>query len=133
MKWRTQTAVSCYMNNPRYSKLFIHIVRETSVRETTVRKSDCPGNVRYPIICLVDKHSGLPTPTLLFHLQSNCQLLATERLLFPTDGHVSDIAVFVLKRDVKLQTAIMGGLLNDVMYADSLLTFQQQSYPSVNG
>ena len=57
--------------------------------------------------------------------------MATERLLFPTDGHVSDIAVFVLKRDVKLQTTIMDGLLNDVI-ADSLLTFQQQSYPSVN-
>jgi len=30
------------MNIPKYSKLFIRIVRETSVRE-----SDCPGNVRY--------------------------------------------------------------------------------------
>jgi len=42
------------MNNPKYSKLFIHIVRETSVRETSVRESDCPGNVHYLIICLVD-------------------------------------------------------------------------------
>jgi len=32
--------LSCYMNIPKYSKLFIQIVRETSVRE-----SDCPGNV----------------------------------------------------------------------------------------
>jgi len=31
------------MNIPKYSKLFIQIVRETSVLE-----SDCPGNVRYP-------------------------------------------------------------------------------------
>jgi len=30
------------MNIPKYSKLFIQIVRETSVR-----KSDCPGNVLY--------------------------------------------------------------------------------------
>jgi len=30
------------MNNPKYSKLVIQIVRETSVRE-----SDCPGNVLY--------------------------------------------------------------------------------------
>jgi len=32
------------MNIPKYSKLFIQIVRETSVRE-----SDCPGNVRYAV------------------------------------------------------------------------------------
>jgi len=32
------------MNIPKYSKLFIQIARETSVR-----KSDCPGNVRYPL------------------------------------------------------------------------------------
>jgi len=31
------------MNIPKYSKLFIQIVLETSVRE-----SDCPGNVSYP-------------------------------------------------------------------------------------
>ena len=31
------------MNIPKYSNLFIQIVRETSVRE-----SDCLGNVRYP-------------------------------------------------------------------------------------
>jgi len=31
------------MNIPKYSKLFIQIVRETSFWE-----SDCPGNVRYP-------------------------------------------------------------------------------------
>jgi len=30
------------MNIPKYSKLFVQIVRETSVRE-----SDCPGNVLY--------------------------------------------------------------------------------------
>jgi len=30
------------MNIPKYSKLFIQIVLETSVRE-----SECPGNVRY--------------------------------------------------------------------------------------
>jgi len=35
------------MNIPKYSKLFIQIVRETSVRETSVRESDCPGNVLY--------------------------------------------------------------------------------------
>jgi len=32
------------MNIPNYSKLFIQIALETSVRE-----SDCPGNVRYPL------------------------------------------------------------------------------------
>jgi len=36
------SSISCYMNIPKYSKLFIQIVRETSVRE-----SDCPGNVLY--------------------------------------------------------------------------------------
>jgi len=30
------------MNIPKYSKLFIQIVRETSVQE-----NDCPGNVLY--------------------------------------------------------------------------------------
>ena len=34
--------LSCYMNIPKYSKLFIQIIRETSVRE-----NDCPGNVLY--------------------------------------------------------------------------------------
>ena len=33
------------MNIPKYSKLFIQIVRETSVRVTSVRENDCPGNV----------------------------------------------------------------------------------------
>jgi len=36
------------MNIPKYWKLFIQIVRETSVRETSARECDCPGNVRYP-------------------------------------------------------------------------------------
>jgi len=35
------------MNNPKYSKLDIQIVRETSVRERSVRESDCPRNVLY--------------------------------------------------------------------------------------
>jgi len=33
------------MNIPKYSKLFIQIVQETSVWETSVRESDCPGKV----------------------------------------------------------------------------------------
>jgi len=33
------------MNVSKYSKLFIQIVRETSVRETSVPESDYPGNV----------------------------------------------------------------------------------------
>jgi len=37
------------MNIPKYSKLFIQIVRETSCPETSVRESDCPGNVNYPL------------------------------------------------------------------------------------
>ena len=41
---KTAHRLSCYI--PKYSKLFIQIVRETSVRE-----SDCPGNVRYPDSC----------------------------------------------------------------------------------
>ena len=40
---RTVHRLSCYIYIPKYSKLFIQIVRETSFRE-----SDCPGNVRYP-------------------------------------------------------------------------------------
>ena len=44
---KTVHRLSCYMNIPKNSKLFIQIVRETSVRETSVRESDCPGNVRY--------------------------------------------------------------------------------------
>ena len=40
---KTVYRLSWYMNIPKYSKLFIQIVQETSVRE-----SDCPGNVRYP-------------------------------------------------------------------------------------
>ena len=44
---KTAHRLSCYMNIPKYSKLFIQIVRETSARET-----DCPGNVRYPgVLC----------------------------------------------------------------------------------
>jgi len=39
---KTVHHLCCYMNIPKYSKLFIEIVRETSVRE-----SDCPGNVLY--------------------------------------------------------------------------------------
>ena len=39
--------LSCYMNIPKCSKLFVQIVRETSVRE-----SDCLGNVRYPFVYL---------------------------------------------------------------------------------
>ena len=39
---RTVHRLSCYMNIPKYSKLFIQIVQETSVRE-----NDCPGNVLY--------------------------------------------------------------------------------------
>jgi len=48
---KTVHCLSCYMNIPKYSKLFIQIVRETSCpgfRETSVRESDCPGNVNYP-------------------------------------------------------------------------------------
>jgi len=40
---KTVHRLSCYINIPKYSKLFLRIVRKTSVRE-----SDCPGNVRYP-------------------------------------------------------------------------------------
>jgi len=64
------------MNIPKYSKLFIQMVRETSVRETpvresgclgnvlsgnrlvresSVRESDCPGNVRYPLLHYLGK------------------------------------------------------------------------------
>jgi len=54
MKENNQTAISCYMDIPKYFKLFIQIVRETSfggkglVRETSV----CPRNVRYPHLSL---------------------------------------------------------------------------------
>jgi len=34
----TVHCLSCYMNIPKYSKLFIQIVRETSFRKTSVRK-----------------------------------------------------------------------------------------------
>jgi len=44
---RTAHRLSCYMNIPKYSKLFIQIVRETSIRETSVRENDCQGNVLY--------------------------------------------------------------------------------------
>jgi len=33
--------------HPKYLKLFIQIVRETSVRKTSVRENDRPGNVLY--------------------------------------------------------------------------------------
>ena len=36
---KTVRLLSCYMNNPKYSKLFIQIIRETSFRETSY-----PGN-----------------------------------------------------------------------------------------
>ena len=39
---KTVHLLSCYVNIPKYSKLFIQIIRETSVRE-----NDCPGNVLY--------------------------------------------------------------------------------------
>jgi len=73
---KTVHRLCCYMNIPKYSKLFIQIVRETSctgnnrrvrarrcpgnvfpgnvlsgkviVRETSVQESDCLVNVRYP-------------------------------------------------------------------------------------
>jgi len=48
MVHKTVHRLSCYMNIPKYSKLFIQIARETSFRETSVQESDCPGNVRYP-------------------------------------------------------------------------------------
>jgi len=32
-----------------HSKVF-KIVRETYVRETSIRENDCPGNVRYPAL-----------------------------------------------------------------------------------
>jgi len=53
--------LSCYMNIQKYSKLFIQIVRETSFRETSVRESDCLGNVRYPSMVLMNihKHEGV--------------------------------------------------------------------------
>jgi len=41
---KTVHHLSWYTNIPKYSKLFIQIVRETSVRE-----SDCLGNDRYPL------------------------------------------------------------------------------------
>ena len=41
MVHKTAHHLSCYMNIPKYSKLFIQIVRETSVRETS-----CTGNNR---------------------------------------------------------------------------------------
>ena len=64
---RTVHRLSSYMNIPKYSKLFIQIIRETSVQESDctgnvlsgkrlsrkrlVWESDCPGNVRYPFYC----------------------------------------------------------------------------------
>jgi len=38
--------LSCHMNFPKYSKLFIQIVRETSVGKVIVRKTSCKGNNR---------------------------------------------------------------------------------------
>ena len=44
---RTVHRLSCYMNIPKYSKLFIQIVRETSCtgNNRRVRARSCPGNV----------------------------------------------------------------------------------------
>jgi len=44
---KTLHRLSCYINIQKYSKLFAQIVREMFVRETSVRESDCPGNVLY--------------------------------------------------------------------------------------
>ena len=48
MVHKTVHRLCCYMNIPMYSKLFIQIVRKTSVREVIVRESDCPGKVLSP-------------------------------------------------------------------------------------
>jgi len=49
---KTVHLLSCYVNIPKYSKLFIQIARETSVRvivdeseNANVRETFCPGNV----------------------------------------------------------------------------------------
>ena len=62
MAHRTVHRLSCYMHIPKYSKLFIQIVWETSVRDTSVRESDCPGK--------------RPLPGNTIHVWRRCGLLS---------------------------------------------------------
>jgi len=71
---RTVHRLSCYMNMPKCSKLFIQIVTETSVRETSVWENDCLGNVRYPQLSactpLYPTFGWLSSPPLIDNTES---------------------------------------------------------------
>jgi len=67
---KTAYRLCCYTNIPKYSKLFIKIVRETSVRETSVTRCSVPMAIKIRALrsCNVDAartYWHLPTLTVM--------------------------------------------------------------------